>query len=361
MNLRSPDPDHHVSLGSVRLEQRLHELVALAPALDLELDVLSSDALGTPGAHAALRQADGVWWTGGMAFLPTMEPMWTRLRSDLAAVQRDVPAIEAPQVVEEVDNLGIYFPMLAAAGIDQPATQLLPLSPDQERLPESDLRAHLDPRVANVEFPAEGLFFRTYYGTRKQLFALNVATDSAELAEGLTDMIVALRDVQGQSIGGLALRELVPIERVRDLASGREIAREFRMFVVCGVPVYWNLHCDLAQLSQWVEPETLTRAGSPTSAQVEQMVALSRQVADLVRSRFFTVDFVLRPDGQPVLIELNAGYCAGWGPRIAYVAVFGQLLRRLVGLPLLEPDAVLRLGAEADLVDWSPGGVWGWP
>jgi hypothetical protein len=118
---------------------------------------------------------------------------------------------------------------------------------------------------------------------------------------------------EGKVNEGLVFREFVEFEPlVVHSKSGMPLTKEFRLIFVDG-----RLICSL---NYWEEGDY---AGATPPE------GLFAEVAQRVRSRFFTMDVAQRKDGEWMIVELGDGQVAGL-PENADVEQFYQRLRKAV-------------------------------
>jgi len=335
------------------LRGRAEKLAALGPAVGVEVVVVPEGRLGTDAAlEPALRRASAVFWVSRLAFVEATTALVVAIRARLAAAGRaDVPVLDDPDAADEAFDLSRFYPLLEAAGVPQAGTRFLPVSVDEAKLDEEPLRALLAERIAaaNLEFPEDGVFYRTHFGTLKIASGLNGAFSAEELAEGGARLVTRLRT--GQSIGGIAVREMLPIP-VRWLKKGRAVVRrEVRVFCVFGAPVAWALcgsHADYRV--EKIPLETLAEVVGMTPALAQEVRAVSLRAASALRARFLVIDVTILSDGRVVVLETNPGFGCHWYHPAVFVAAYAAMLRRAAGLAPLSgearDEALSRLGVE---------------
>jgi hypothetical protein len=333
-----------VSDSAIRLEERVAALRRLAPRLGLELEVVRVDDVHDARRFEGARAA---WWLGRVTRNDEAERLWEALS------RHGVPCFDPPDAVDEAHCLARAFPLLERAGLPQAWTRFYPLSPAEVALDEAALARLLARRLRWLWVRGKGVFFRTFYGTRKLRGVLHVARDKAELVEGATTLVLALRE---QDVGGLAVRELLDIAG-EWVGGDAWLSREYRVFVLRGEPVMWLCHVDHGDLRRRMDPAALARAGPPPE-QRAAMLDHARRAGAALRASLVSVDFALLRDGRLVCVETNPGHCSGWGSPPAFVRVHGELLRRLCGLPPLDAAGSLALARDAGLDLWGQGDVW---
>lgn len=352
-----PTPDDDVSDVSIRQEERLLVFRRLGERLGLDLVLLALPELLAAGAGSLAERFSGAraaWWFGRIARLGEIPALVSALAASLPP---GTPIVDDPDDVDAAGNLVRSYPRLMKAGVPQARTRFVPLSPAEWALPEAELEPLLAKRLAAIPVGPGGVFFRTYLGTRKINPGLNRAESREELVSLARDLVVSLR--VREPILGLAVREVLPIAYLWD--DGRRVCvnREFRVFLVDGEPAFLALGRPVHELRGRVPDAWLARVAGLEPGTRERLLELARRVGKAFRARLVAADFAVLESGEPVLIETNEGYCSGWTHPAACVAVFGQLLRRLAGLPPLSPDEAAALAREAGLDLWGLG-VFAW-
>ena len=313
--------------GVGRLAERVRTLRDLGPALGLQLSPTSAAAVRdrADAARTALSGAVGVWWCGRIAFRQETRPLWEAIR----ALAPDAQVCDHPDHVEETFDLRAFYPRLRRAGVPQAHTRFVRLPERVLRLPEPRLRRALRWRLRWRRVRG-GVFVRTHYGTRKIHAGLNIAETAAQLVDRATDLVESLRDTQ--PIGGLALRELLPITSVPSADGRRFFTREYRVFVVDRRPILWSCDASIDELL-WVTQPADRAALSLDAHALQVLHGLAERTASVFEARVVCVDLALLDDGRWVVLEVNPGHCSGWGPHLTHAAVYGRLLRALAGLP----------------------------
>src|SRR5262249_26222432 len=201
-------------------------------------------------------------------------------------------------------------------------------------------------KFQSVKVPEQGVFFRTFYGTRKIHPGLNLAPELDDLISGATALVVALRDTK--AIGGIAGRGLLQNAEPRGARGRNSFFRELRVFLVWGEPVFWALKGDHSRSRKLPEGflASLARLDATDHA---QLLELSRRVGKTLRAKFVVADFAVLKDGSLSLVETNEGHCSGWPSELAFAAVHAQVLRRAAGLPLLDRSGVLGVAKKTNL------------
>jgi hypothetical protein len=122
-------------------------------------------------------------------------------------------------------------------------------------------------------------------------------------------------ELQGPDLsGGLVFREYEPFEPLTTHSrSGMPLTLEYRLFCLDGEPIL--------SAEYWEEGEY---AGSTPPVETFQ------PIADLVQSRFFTIDVARRRDGVWRIVELGDGQVAGLPERTDPAAFYRAILGRLI-------------------------------
>lgn len=121
-------------------------------------------------------------------------------------------------------------------------------------------------------------------------------------------------ELQGDDLnGGLIFREFVKLEFLSLCSkSTMPLSKEFRMFILDGKP--------LLILNYWDEGDY---------GEVLPDLSNFLQVAEKIKSRFFSMDIAVKEGGEPVIIELGDGQVAGL-PEKADIMDFYKKITELV-------------------------------
>lgn len=136
------------------------------------------------------------------------------------------------------------------------------------------------------------------------------ASDAAAVARVVKRFV----ELQGERLtGGLVFRAFVELEPLTIHArSGMPLTKEFRLFVLDGVPI--------ASAQYWEEGDY---------AQERPPVEHFASVAAHVRSRFFTMDVARRTDGTWIVMELGDGQVSGVPERLPAEQFYRALARAM--------------------------------
>jgi hypothetical protein len=325
---------------AVRLEERREGIEFAARLLDCQLVVVTTRELLDPASDAQARLAPTqvAWWLGRITFLEESRSLAARV-SEIAPQLR---LIDAPEAVEQAYNLSLSYPHLARAGLPQPKTRFVALTP-KEAAGTKDELARLFARRLRWRWVRES-FFRTYYGTRKLHPGLNLASSKARLCEGAAELVLALRD--RQEIGGLAYRELLTIEEAWTEDRSACVMLEYRVFAWGARPLFWSLDIRLDSDRRAMD-EGLRAACALTGPEQLQLQEWSAKAAAALEANFLVIDFARTRERGLVLLEVNPGHSSGWGHPAAFLGVYGQVLCELAELPRRSPADLSALCAEA--------------
>ena len=351
--------------SAIRLDRRTDSLVRLGPAMGLELRLVKAEELPGFGeaeksaSPASLRErfegSAAVWWFGRSSTLAETTRLHEAAKALLAELGLAIPVYEYPELVEESNSLALSYPKLARAGLPQAATRFYPMSPRECEGDEAAIEAMVR-RKLRWSWLRGDHFFRTYYGTLKIHAGLNMAHSKAELIAGATRLIKTLRE--RQDIGGLAVRELLPIASLWDKTENTPLSREYRIFVSHGTPIWWSCDYQLETLRPKLDEDDLARLGGISEEQRETMIRLAGEAGRALDSRLLCVDFAVLEDGSVSLVEVNPGYCSGWPHDAAFLFLYGRFLRRLAGLPDRSTAEWRAVAVDCELDLWGEGVVW---
>jgi hypothetical protein len=221
---------------------------------------------------------------------------------------------------------------------------------------EEDVRRLLEKKLEGFTVDKWGVFVRTYYGTMRRSPLLHVAHDRNQLLARATNLVTELSD--HQTIGGLAVRERLPIQMVATCGGRRVDALEWRVFAGFGTPWFWSCHADLEGARAGYAPGDLERLALRPDEQ-EAVRSQTARLAGKLRARFLVADFARLEDGKLVLVEVNPGHSCGWGHHAALVGAFARFARAAAGLPPVEADQLAAVCQAQGIDLWGRGLVFG--
>jgi hypothetical protein len=278
-----------------------------------------------------------------------------------------VCVLDPPVDVERVLGLDRFYPVLLRAGVPTPRTAFLPVDDALAAMIESPaaVRRLLTEQIYGALFdagidPHDGVFIRGFYSSAKSAnpelyFGSNQADIEATVFEVIRRLRVAL------DVGGLALREHLDLERIElsTLHGDRDAIRvpfEVRLTVLGGRLLMASYHGPFEALAdearETLASELTTRAEAVQKAVRALALAPALLTADLPANYVADVAFVR--GGEPVMLELNPLYAAGYNVPAAHallVAALGADLARCAGYAGLGWAEVLDSAAA------SPGGA----
>ena len=347
--------------GMGRAETRDRLLPVVAQALGVELAVVPAAALlgAPPGAFAAsFEGCRGVAWGGRIAFLPELRRVHARILAELESAGRPgALVVDGPEAVDECFSLGRMIPKFEAAGLPGSATRLVPLPEVAGPISEEEAKSLLERKLRDFPVEAWGVFVRTYYGTLKRSPLWHMAHSREQLISRATYLVSDLS--KDQEIGGLAVRERLPILPLL-LAQGQHVGfAEFRVFVAFGKPLFWAYHAELEGLRERLDDGDLARMGEIAARHAPSMQALSLRAGRVLDARFVVVDFAVLEDGRLAVIEANPAHGSGFGHLAALVGAHGRFLRALAGLGEASRDELDAALARAEIAPWGRDQVFG--
>jgi len=269
------------------------------------------------------------------------------------------PCLDIAANVAHVADMSSYHLALHKQKIPQPRTVLVPLTP--EDLAQSDSKEFYRNVVGRrMELLlAKGrvhptrtkpVFYRTFFSSAVGSNVWMYRAESiVDLAKSSYEVIY---DRKGrQDIGGLAVREFLELQSVYP-APMRDLYREYRIFVIGGVPVWYTYYYGLNHVDTKGEKfEDFKKAVVLKAATRRSLKNLARKVAGVVPSHFFVIDVAYTKKKKPVVIDLGPGHCAGMAYKIGQVPVLCALLnyaahiaaspKRLTAKPKIAPDRLI--------------------
>jgi hypothetical protein len=159
---------------------------------------------------------------------------------------------------------------------------------------------------------ARSVIVKDFVKSRKHEWESACYIPSAADDEAVERVVRRFLELQGDDLNeGLVFREFVPLEPLATHAkSGMPLTKEWRVFFLDGAPILTSEYWETGDYGNV----------APTLARYVEL-------AQRVRSRFFTMDIARKIDGDWTIIELGDGQVAGL-PERADVLAFYQALQR---------------------------------
>lgn len=329
--------DSHADPRNVAMIRRRHAFWAeLARLRRWDLAVRDVATLET-----AKEACDGVCWID----LPMLPHAAYRAVFARVAAAGATCVLDPPEDVERVLGLDRFHSVLTRAGVPTPRTAFLPIDDAVAAAIDSPaaVRRLLIEPIYGAVFdagidPHAGLFVRGFYSSAKSAnpelyYGDNQADIEATVFEVIRRLRVAL------DVGGLALREHLDLERIQLATSPRDrdairVPFEVRLTVLGGRLVMASYHGPFEALADGARA-TLADALAARSELVRGALGAlvpALLAADLPANYVADVAFVR--GGQPVVLELNPLYAAGYNVPSAHallVAALGADLARRAG------------------------------
>lgn len=345
--------DEHADVRNVAMIRRRHEFWKhLSRVCTWNLGIRNARAL--EAASEDLRGS--VCWID-LPMLPRddYKTVFTR-----AAAASPATVLDHPDDIERVVGLECSYPVLVEAGIPTPRTAFLPIDDARAAAIDSPaaVRNSLTDAIYNALFdaginPHDGVFVRGFYSSVKSAnpehyFGNNQTDIEATVFEVIRRLRVSLE------LGGLALREHLDLERIEipGNAGARDNIRvpfEVRLTVLDGRLLMASYHGPFTVLAD--EPRRiLENALADRRAIVEcavQSLAPLLLAANLPPN--YVADIAFVRGGEPVVLELNPLYAAGYNVPAAHalvVTALGAHLAYRAGYPQLDWNEILDI-AEA--------------
>ncbi|WP_437911791.1 ATP-grasp domain-containing protein [Sorangium sp. So ce302] len=281
--------------------------------------------------------------------------------------------LDLPEHVERVLGLDRFYSVLTNAGVPTPRTALLPVDAAVAAAIDSPaaVRRLLTEAIYGALFDAEidphaGVFVRGFYSSAKSAnpelyYGSNQADIEATVFEVVRRLRVAL------DVGGLALREHLDLERIElaTLPGDRNAIRvpfEVRLTVLGGRLLMTSYHGPFEVLiddARRLLADELTARSEVVQRAVRDLVP-ALLTADLPAN--YVADVAFARGGQPVVLELNPLYAAGYNVPSAHallVAALGADLAHRAGYAALPWTQILDSAATlaGERVEQSPA-VW---
>lgn len=288
------DPLHPRQPDSAYLEE-----VAASEAVGLAYGLISYEGLVDEGdAEAAVRrvpeQASPV--TGIYRGWMLRPEHYAQLYDALAA--RGVLLINDPAAYRHCHYLPEWYPQFEGY---TPRSVWLAGGAD---IPMDEIQQALRP------FGAGPILVKDYVKSRKHEWESACYIPSAADSAAVARVVRRFLELQGDDLNeGLVFREFVPLEPLAIHAkSGMPLTKEWRIFLLDGAPIltaeYWETG-DYGDATLPLAPFT--------------------ELAERVRSRFFTMDIARQMDGAWIVIELGDGQVAGLPERADILAFYHAL------------------------------------
>ncbi len=337
---------------------------ALATREGLPIELV--DAADVRSGDVDLADARVAWIDLPMLPRARYRTLWETLaRRAPAALVRDTP-----DEVAEVLGLDCIEPRLRSAGVATPRTALVPLDAATATAIErpADVRRLLTERIYEALFaagldPHHGLYVRGYYSSAKSSNPeLWFARSQDDIEATVCELVRHLR--ASLEVGGLALRELLDLQRVRlppwaEGGSEITVPFEFRLTVIAGRCVGASYHGPYEVLAEH-QRAALDDALRDHAALLDRLDGVARAVLRAGFPANYVADVAFTTDGSPVVLELNPLYAAGYNVPAAHAWVVASLATELVACAghARPREAERRAWAEALLgasIDEAPG------
>lgn len=239
------------------------------------------------------------------------QQLWAHCCQQLSSAS----VLTTPEAVAEVGLLNRAYPVLTAAGLPCVRTAFVPLDDAiLARLQSAeDLRTQVGDQMLralaseNLDLK-RGLFIRTFVASlRKPQPMYFFAHTPQELFNTSWRIIQSLRT--HNDVGGLALREYLPLETV-DLPGGVTVNVEMRVWIVEQRLVLASYHGPYVQLSA-AQQEALRRELQQRRSRLAESLTLGQQVLGRGLPESFVADVIFPRNREPLLLELNPIYSSG--------------------------------------------------
>lgn len=305
--------------------------------------------------------------------LPMLLRAHYRTLFDHVASASPASILDHPEDIERIVGLERSYPVLVKAGIPTPRTALLPVDDARASAIDSPaaVRKLLIEDIYNAMFdaginPHAGIFVRGFYSSVKSTnpehyFGNNQEDIQATVFEVIRRLRVSLE------VGGLALREHLDLERIEIPAkSGARgdirVPFEWRLTVLGGrllMASYHGPYSILADEPRRILDQALADRRPIVERAVRKLAPLFAK-ADLPMN--YVADIAFVPGGEPIVLELNPLYAAGYNVPAAHtllVTALGADLAYRAGYPMLAANEILDISAVliGEQVEKSPA-VW---
>jgi ATP-grasp domain, R2K clade family 3 len=163
-------------------------------------------------------------------------------------------------------------------------------------------------------FGSSPVIVKDYVKSRKHEWLDACYIPSASDKDAVARVVSKFIERQGDDLqGGLVFREFVELEPLGiHSKSDMPLTREYRIFVFDKEPLHWVPYWEEGDYGEEIPP-------------LEQF----REIAEQVKSRFFTMDIAKQVDGKWIIIELGDGQVAGLPERSDPVRFYEALAGRL--------------------------------
>jgi hypothetical protein len=364
---RATGPGVHPS--NVALAHRRHAFwPQLARLHDWDLAFHDAAALDTPEPPAGF--PGSLCWIE----LPLLSRTAYRALFDRATTAGASRVLDVPDDVDQVLGLDLSYPILTRAGLPTPRTAFLPLNDTTVAAIDSPtaVRQLLTERIygalsdAGID-PHEGVYVRGFSSSVKSVDpAFYFGNNQTDIEATVFEVIRHLRGAL--EVGGLALREYLDLERIElpPPPGGRGSIRvpfEVRITVLGGRALLASYHGPYDALLDEPRRNLAAELVARRSRVEEAIHALLPGILGAGLPANYVADLAFTSDGQPVLIELNPLYAAGYNVPAAHaivIAALGAGLAQRAGYPALSPAAILETAAAlngAPMIADSPA-IW---
>lgn len=339
-----PDPEDRAGF-----QERRAKIEEFAPRLGLEVRFYGCKELEAAGD--SLRACQALWLFGR---IPEPREDWRAWETiQKLKLPESVHVFENPDAVHECFNLKRSYSIAQRLGVPQAESRFIDLP--EEPLIHADWwkRLTLWWRLLTVRVPDEGVFIRSYYGTPKVTAYACFVKSKHELLERAHTMIETLRG--RHVLGGLAVRDLLPIAISWDKGQRHPLSREYRVFIGFGKPLFWSIDVNLDEMSLFHSQAEIEQMASLSPEELSEILRLSEQLGQAFQSCLLVADFAVLGDGSLALVETNPGMMCGWAHRATFLGVYAQLFRKMLGLPSLTEAELIKLAEDCNISLWGRG------
>ncbi|MDF1666053.1 MAG: ATP-grasp domain-containing protein [Planctomycetota bacterium] len=281
-------------------------------------------------ALQAIEESQAAWWFGRIPEPLEAETLWRSLVTAVQSFDSPPELHEDPDWIDEAFSVKRFFAVAAKTGVPQAQTQCVDLPESFLFHSPAWIKTTLRWRLRKVKIAPEGAFVRSYMGTTKVSSYLSIVRDRRELISRSLDMLETLRG--RHKLGGLAIRELLPISLRYDKSGYIPLSREYRVFIVFGRPVFWSADVNLYELSMKMKLSDLEDLTALSEEEEAEILSWSHKLGLAFQTRFLVADFAVLVDGSIALIETNPGITCGWAHEATLLGAYGPFLAQILKL-----------------------------